>query len=170
MNWEAIAAISESLGAAAVVVSLLYLATQVRQNTRQSRSTAQQAVIQELGQALRAQAQSREWAELLSRGLEDLDSLDPVARLQFTTHVGQIMRLYESAYLHYLDGALDGRFWRGLERAMADILAYPGMRATFELRRQYFSDEFGRLVDGFATATKPRMFAEPAGDPRLAPR
>ena len=33
MNWEAIGAIGEVLGAAAVVVTLGYLAVQIRQNT-----------------------------------------------------------------------------------------------------------------------------------------
>ena len=35
MNWEAIGAISEMIGALAVVVSLIYLAFQIRQNTNQ---------------------------------------------------------------------------------------------------------------------------------------
>jgi hypothetical protein len=37
MNWEAIAATGELIGASAVVVSLIYLAAQIRQNTRQVR-------------------------------------------------------------------------------------------------------------------------------------
>ena len=35
MNWEAIGAISQMIGALAVVVSLVYLALQIRQNTKQ---------------------------------------------------------------------------------------------------------------------------------------
>jgi hypothetical protein len=33
MNWEAIGAIGEVLGALAVIVTLVYLAVQIRQNT-----------------------------------------------------------------------------------------------------------------------------------------
>lgn len=40
MNWEAIAAVGELAGAVAVVVSLLYLARQISQNTRAMRRTA----------------------------------------------------------------------------------------------------------------------------------
>ena len=60
MNWDALGAIAELLGAAGVIASLLYLAVQVRQNTRQTRLAAQQATVRELGVALRAQAQDRE--------------------------------------------------------------------------------------------------------------
>jgi hypothetical protein len=34
MNWDAISTIAEVVGAAAVVVSLIYLAVQIQQNTK----------------------------------------------------------------------------------------------------------------------------------------
>jgi len=37
MNWEAIGAVSDSLGAIAVLVTLIYLAVQIRQNTTQQK-------------------------------------------------------------------------------------------------------------------------------------
>ena len=39
MNWEAISAISEIVGAVAVVLSLIYLAIQIRSSTRATRAT-----------------------------------------------------------------------------------------------------------------------------------
>lgn len=33
MNWEAISAVGEILGASAVLITLIYLAVQIRQNT-----------------------------------------------------------------------------------------------------------------------------------------
>ena len=40
MNWDAIGAIGEILGAIGVIVTLGYLAVQIRQNTRSSRVSA----------------------------------------------------------------------------------------------------------------------------------
>ncbi len=40
MNWEAIGAVGEIFGALAVVVSLVYLATQIRSQNRESRIAA----------------------------------------------------------------------------------------------------------------------------------
>ena len=40
MNWEAVGAIGEIIGAVAVVVSILYLAAQISSNTRAIRSDA----------------------------------------------------------------------------------------------------------------------------------
>ena len=41
MNWDAIGAIAESLGALAVIISLIYLAAQVRQTRVQLRAQAE---------------------------------------------------------------------------------------------------------------------------------
>ncbi len=45
MNWDAIGAIAELLGAIGVIASLVYLATQIRQNTRSVRSATYQGLI-----------------------------------------------------------------------------------------------------------------------------
>ncbi len=39
MDWNMVGAIGETLGAVAVFVSLIYLASQIKSNTRQSRAT-----------------------------------------------------------------------------------------------------------------------------------
>jgi hypothetical protein len=44
MNWDAIGAIGEIAGAIAVVLSLMYLATQIRQNTKVAQSNTRQGV------------------------------------------------------------------------------------------------------------------------------
>ena len=160
MNWNAISAIAELLGAAAVVISLLYLAAQIRQNTRQSRAAAQQAIVHELGNALRAQAQNQEWATLLVRGLNDLDSLTQIEKMQFLSHIGHIFRLYESAYLRNLDGSLDPRFWGGVQRAMADIMSYPGMQAALRLRRHHYSDAFAEFASRLKPLAPQQAFGE----------
>ena len=43
MNWEAIGAVGEILGAIGVIATLGYLAAQIRQNTRSSRDAASRA-------------------------------------------------------------------------------------------------------------------------------
>ena len=42
MNWEAIGAIGEILGAAGVIATLAYLAVQIRQNTKMARAATRQ--------------------------------------------------------------------------------------------------------------------------------
>ena len=46
MNWDAIGAVGEVLGALAVVLTLAYLAIQIRQNTAIAKMAAMQNIIQ----------------------------------------------------------------------------------------------------------------------------
>ena len=48
MNWEAIGAIGETIGAIAVVLTLVYLSIQIRQNTRSVRAATYQSVAEAL--------------------------------------------------------------------------------------------------------------------------
>ena len=65
MDWEAIGAVGEVLGALAVLASLIYLARQIRQNTQMMKSTVRQqinAVSQQTGYKL------AEHADILTKG------------------------------------------------------------------------------------------------------
>ena len=44
MDWTAVGALGEAIGAAGVILSLLYLASQVRQNTKLSKAATRQAL------------------------------------------------------------------------------------------------------------------------------
>ncbi len=56
MNWDAIGAIAELLGAAGVVASLLYLATQYRRAARQEAARSFQIATDGLHSATRTEA------------------------------------------------------------------------------------------------------------------
>jgi hypothetical protein len=138
----------------------LYLAVQVRQNTRQSRLGAQQAMVAELGTVLQAQAQNREFATLVAKGLQDLASLDPVEKVRFLSHIGHLLRLYEAVYFYHHEGTLDDRIWKGFEAAIADVMSYPGMQAAVTMRRRHISDAFGAYLSTLHKARAAPIFAE----------
>ena len=48
MNWDAVGAIAEVLGAIGVIVSLLYLANQIRQSTQTEKARAHQDIFSAL--------------------------------------------------------------------------------------------------------------------------
>ncbi|PLW69037.1 hypothetical protein C0039_10495 [Pseudohalioglobus lutimaris] len=53
MNWDAISAIGEIIGAAAVVISLLFLAVQIRDQNKEARLLAMHNMSRELRDATR---------------------------------------------------------------------------------------------------------------------
>lgn len=60
MNWDALGTIGEIAGAIGVIVTLIYLATQIRQNTKSSKVTAVQTAVEG----------SARWNEMLLNDIE----------------------------------------------------------------------------------------------------
>ncbi len=74
MNWEAISAIGELLGALGVLASLIYLAVQIRDNTRSIQAASLQSVLDgPRDRSLLPMAGSGETSAIFARGLNSLD-------------------------------------------------------------------------------------------------
>ena len=84
MNWESIGAVGEILGALGVFGSLVYLASQIRENTRSLGAASLQSVLDgPRDRWLLPLATSGETAEIWSRGLSSLDYLDDNEKRRF---------------------------------------------------------------------------------------
>ena len=71
VNWEAISAIGQIVGAIAVVVSLIYLAREIRSNARSARIASLHDVNRWLGELV----EHPHLGELYYRGIQDFRSL-----------------------------------------------------------------------------------------------
>jgi hypothetical protein len=120
MNWEAIGAIGEVVGAAGVVATLLYLAVQVRLSRRatdantQVNRAASAALSQDANAGLnQLLASNSSLSKLLSHAMEQgsFDGLSPdeVLRLRMFMRAG--VQIMEATYFRYEEGLLDPRIW-----------------------------------------------------------
>ena len=75
MNWEAIGAIGEILGAIAVLVTLVYLAAQIRQNSRFVKAATYHSTSRARNEFNFAVAMTPELSALLVRARDDSTSL-----------------------------------------------------------------------------------------------
>ena len=83
MNWEAISAIGQLVGALAVVVSLIYLASEVRR-TRASQLAAMRSMSDAFNRWIQQLGQYPHLAEVYYRGLHDFESLEPLDFVRFS--------------------------------------------------------------------------------------
>ena len=92
MNWEAIGAIGQIVGAIAVVISLIYLAREIRSNARSARLASVGTINDWLGQL----ATHPHLAEVWSRGIHDRDreSLKGPDRETFNAFTLQLFHIY----------------------------------------------------------------------------
>jgi hypothetical protein len=84
VNWEAAGAIGEIVGAIGVLATLIYLAVQIRDNTRSLHAASLQSVLDgPRDRHFLPMASCPGQTDLFSRGLNSLDDLDPDEKRRF---------------------------------------------------------------------------------------
>ena len=101
MNREAIGAVGEMLGAIGVIVTLGYLAVQIRQNTRSVRASSYHAVVTNLSNLAADMGRDAPVADLFVRGVSDLQALSPTEQGQFAFLCLSVFRNYENLFYHF---------------------------------------------------------------------
>ncbi len=84
MNWDAIGAVGEAIGAVGVIASLLYLAAQVRAGRRASAVESKLESTRLLNDFVDSLIKSPELNALFLRGLTEIDSLSEEEYLRFS--------------------------------------------------------------------------------------
>ena len=148
LDWDAIGAVGEILGALAVFISLVYLAAQIKQNTRSVSTAATQSVLENLNAALQIGATSRSNARVIIVGLNDIDSLDTDEQMQFTLWISSFLRTLELAHIHYERDLIDKDVWAGFEAQFAAILQSPSAQRVWQARRAMFGRRFREFIEG----------------------
>lgn len=164
MDWTAIGAVAELLGAIAVVVSIGYLALQVRQNTESVRLGSFQSAIDRVA-AVNSRTSDPHVADVLARGRQSYFDLSPADRLTFGYYMQERLLMYESslAMVHLLKPTVR----EVVEKNIRFHLSFPGVREWWvELGREFlakdFEDEVDRLIGidrSGATEGAPRLGA-----------
>ena len=149
VNWDAIGAVGEIVGALAVVASLGYLAIQVRAQNRESRLAAMHDVTTAYRETL-ANISDENIASVVSKAIDDSSSLPNAERLQLIGFVSNIFRIWEEAYLLHEAGRLDLRIWQTMLRQFNGYLGIKPFAEVWAIRKQYFDDEFREFVDSQA--------------------
>ena len=146
MNWDAIAAVGEILGAVAVVISLVYLARQIHLQNRQSRVAA----MHEISTGFRA-ATSRmiedDLGEIWVKALKDIDSLNDVERTKLIVGSTTVLRAWEEAYILHDIGNLEPRIWEPMTSYYRFLLGSKPLSRVWEIRKEHFDSKFRDYVD-----------------------
>ncbi len=107
MSLEQLANIAEVFGMLVVAITLIFLTLQMRQNTHAMKVASAQNFVDLYNTFTGHLSSNKELADLWYKGLSDYSSLTAGDRVRVSCANGQLMRIYESAYLQWCEGALD---------------------------------------------------------------
>ena len=156
MNWSAIGAVGEIVGAMAVVATLVYLAIQIRQNTAQNKAASHQAISDSLNEINFLFAKSADVSELWLKGMQDRVGLTDGQRWQFDAMARAYFHVCETMFVQAELGAGDRGIMVAEERGMKIVLAMPGGREWWMENPFGFSEEFREYVDHLMASTTTR--------------
>ena len=149
MDITTLAAWGEFLGGIAVVVSLIYLASQIRQNSKLLRASATSTTAQlHMGQNNMI-AQDPEVSLLFYKGVSDPDSLSESDQQRFTTMLGIQVQAMHQSFEFEKKGIGSEASWYWTDSGMIWFAALPGFRSWWrETPQRNFMPAFRDYIDG----------------------
>ena len=148
MKIKKAAAIAEIVSAVAVIVSLLYVGYEVRQNTAAVESTAYQSIHDAEDLYWQSISADAELSALWDAGMEGgLEALEPAQRSQYTITVRRLIYLYQNVHYQQRKGVVDDELWNAWLASLDEHLATSGFLEVLNDTRPHLSDPFNELLN-----------------------
>jgi hypothetical protein len=147
MNWEALGAISELIGAVTVVVTLVYLAIQVRQHTSAIRSSSFQATTDALNHINMTIASDADLLRVISSKPDSLDELSPEDFYRYSYILLSLFRVRETAFYQQHQGTSAQQSWIREEVTLRKNLESAAAREWWKTIGYGFAPDFKQYVD-----------------------
>ncbi len=144
---QALGSLGEFVSALAVVISLIYLARQMQQNTTSVRAASFNSMVQNSIRLLEQTFSQGEVAEFLARAEKDPSSLTAGERRRWDAYMTAVYRHFGNLVYQYRVGALDDQMWESYDRTLRDHLRSPAWGQWFHANRHVFSDALQEHVE-----------------------
>lgn len=151
MNWDAIGAIGEIAGAIGVIVTLIYLAIQLRQNTKASQITAVQNSMENSARFSELISTDTELGRTFWRGLSNPEDLNADDMRRFVSILNVFMRRESVAYYLYREGTMPEKLWASRVTSLTGALNQPGLKVYLETASESLPTDFRAFIEEIAT-------------------
>jgi hypothetical protein len=148
MDITTLAAWGEFLGGIAVIVSLVYLASQIRQNSRLLEAAAEDARLQNFNVSSAMMVSDPEVARIFWDGIEDRAGLSESDRRRFDPLMSMQYQGFAQQWEYRRRGLDNSTGWEQQELGMRWQLARRGTREWWEEYQELYAAEFRDYVDG----------------------
>jgi hypothetical protein len=146
LSSQKIALLAEIVGGVAVVVSLIYLGVQVRNQNIEARASA----LQDFYVGWRESTSvftDESLVELAVKGDKDFESLTETERLRLFASLHSLIRLFEESYLQHRQDRLDPELWAAMNRQFSQLFASSIYQRYWEKRSDWYHIDFQNHVD-----------------------
>jgi hypothetical protein len=147
LDLQGLADLGEFISGLVVIVSLAYLAVQVRQNTQSLRTENYARALDRISAMQSQFSRDAQFTALFSRGLVDPSTLKPQERIQFTWAAFEMFGAFEFMFHQSHARAIPDEVWERWSATAAWWLSFPGIQAWWAARPAPFSASFTDYVE-----------------------
>lgn len=147
VNWDAISAIAEILGAVVVVASLIYVGRQVGQNTAMMRVGAASETMERDYDLVLPLIESHEVTEIWLKGDHRLDELSEADRQRLLFFERRAIMLWDHNYQLRMQGLFPDSNWHNQNWIIQNIGQRQSLREAWRLFKDSHEISFQEYVD-----------------------
>jgi len=152
MNWEAIGVVTEIIGVLVVVITLAYLAVQLRQNNELLRSESRQALV---SNDLTSLSNNIDHADIFERYVSGIE-LTATDQLRLSFMFALDLRNREFEYFQFTNGILDEESWLTYRNViLINHSTGLGRKWWDEIGREFVDPGFAKQVDELLVNAEP---------------
>ena len=138
----------EFIGAIAIVVTLAYLAVQIRQTNRGMRVNAYYETANHITSTMIPIAASPELSRIWTLGVDGFEALSVEDRARFEMLMIVYFHQNEAQYFAHRHGFHDESMWRAKEFEFRTWISRPGINAIWQGYKPILSEDFVTFVEG----------------------
>lgn len=150
INWDAIAAIAEALGAIGVIATVGYVALQIRQNSRAIEGSTEQALMD---QEISLYGLISGHANVYRRGCANIDDLNEDEYIEFEFLVTATMSQMYSGFVQYKRNLIPKSVWEAYYNDWETYRDMPGFIEIWSKVRASYPPEFQTALIGVRDAS-----------------
>jgi hypothetical protein len=154
MSLQDLGSLGEFIAAIATLVTLVYLAIQIRQNTKSVRASSFHDAISDFAHGIEELNKDPELTRIFYAGLANFEDLSQLERQRFATYFTAVLRRYESILYQTRRGTLEPEALSDMRRHLGYALSQPGSRAWWNQASYLFNEELKEHVESELLETK----------------
>jgi hypothetical protein len=173
MKLEKWGLVAEVISAIAIVLSLIFVGLQVKQNSDAQTQTGTQAVISGYNDGNRVLTTDPDLVCIFLRGAHDYSSLSGSERVRFSSFFLAMFNVQQQIHRLRKNGDVDEDIGSGLGSQLKDIVRLPGVYEWFKTRSHWYGRDFREYIELLrsepaAQNEAPLLVADPACAPSTA--
>lgn len=142
MDWELLKIAIDIIGSIALIISIIYLAKQVRQGTKSLQTSMRDSSFHSLMEWNYQLLVDKDLAWVFQTGTKDFYSLDEFQKPRWIHMTYSFFKVFENIYLHFLDKSIESTVWENNYKIFITYFKTPGLQLYWKERKGMFDPRF----------------------------